>query len=42
MINTKSLDPNKIKVDEKSYESFLVYYIDYVTVKYLDTLKLIM
>ena len=27
MINIKNLDPNKIKVDEKSYENILIHYI---------------
>ena len=37
----KSLDPNKIKTNEKSYENFLIYYGygDYVTVKYLRYVK---
>ena len=33
MINIKSLDPNKIKIDEKLYKNILIYYIGYVTVK---------
>ena len=36
MINTKNLDPNKIKIDEKSYQNTLIYYIGYVTVKDLS------
>ena len=31
MINTKNLDPNNIKIDEKSYKNILIYYIGYVT-----------
>ena len=33
MINIKNLDPNKIKIDEKSYKNILIYYIGYVTLK---------
>ena len=33
MINAKSLDPNKIKIDENSYENILIYHIEYVTVE---------
>ena len=33
MIKMKSLDLNKIKIDEKSYKDILIYYIVYVTVK---------
>ena len=33
MMNIKSLDPNKIKIDKKSYKNILIYYIDYVTIK---------
>ena len=31
MINIKNLDPNKIKIDEKSYKSIFIYYVGYVT-----------
>ena len=27
MINIKNLDPNKIKIDEKSYKNILIYHI---------------
>ena len=30
IINIKNTDPNKIKIDEKSYESIFIYYIEYV------------
>ena len=33
MINIKNLDPNKIKIDEKSNKNFVLYQIGYVTVK---------
>ena len=33
IINIKHLDPNKIKIDEKSYKNILIYYIGYVTIK---------
>ena len=40
MINIKNLDPNKIKIDEKSYIYILIYYIEYVTVKDLSYTKI--
>ena len=40
MINIKNLDPNKIKIDEKSYRYLLIYYIGYVTVKDLSYIKI--
>ena len=36
MFDIKNLDLNKIKIDQKSYKIILVYYIEYVTVKYLS------
>ena len=33
IINIKDLDPNNIKIDEKSYKNILIYYIGYVTIK---------
>ena len=40
MIDIKILDANKIKIDEKSYKSIVIYSIKYVMVKDLrDTLK---
>ena len=39
MINIKNLDPNKIKIDEKSNKYLLIYYIGYVTVKDLSYTK---
>ena len=32
-INIKNVDPNKIKIDEKSYRNILIYHIGYVTIK---------
>ena len=39
MITIKNLDPNKIKIDEKSYKNILIYYIGYVTVNDLSYAK---
>ena len=33
MIYIKNVDPNKVKIDKKSYKNVLIYYIGYVTVK---------
>ena len=33
MNNIKNLDPNKVKVDKKSYKNILIYYIGNVMVK---------
>ena len=33
IINIKYFDPDKIKVDEKSYENIFIYYIGYVMIK---------
>ena len=41
MISLKNLDPNKIKIDEKSYKNILIYSIGYVTVKGRRYVKLI-
>ena len=35
IINIKNFDSNNIKIDEKSYKHFFVYYIGYVTIKEL-------
>ena len=35
MIYIRKLDPNKIKIDEKSYKNMLTYYIRYMTIKNL-------
>ena len=39
MISMKDLDPNKIKIDQKSYKNVLIYYIGYATVKNIDQVK---
>ena len=39
-INIKNLDPNKIKIDEKSYKDILIYYIGYVMIKDLKCIKI--
>ena len=33
IINIKNFDPNKIKIDEKSYKNILNHYIGYMTIK---------
>ena len=38
-INIKNLDPNKIKIDEKSYKNILICRIGYLTVKNLRYIK---
>ena len=40
MINIKSLDPNKIKIGEKSYKNILIYNIGYMTFKGLRYVKI--
>ena len=41
IINIKNFDPNKTKMDEKSYKNILICYIGYVTIKdlYMQKLK---
>ena len=39
MFNIKSLDPNKIKIDEKPNKKILLYQIGYVAVKNLSWIK---
>ena len=34
-INVKILDPNNVKIDEKSYKNILINYIEYVAIKNL-------
>ena len=41
MLNIKNLDPNKIKIDEKSCKSILIYYVAYVTLYSVKPLYLI-
>ena len=33
IIDMRNFDPNNIKIDEKSYNNILIYYIGYVTIK---------
>ena len=40
IINMKNFDPNKIKIDEKSYKNILIYCIGYVTIKDLKYVKI--
>ena len=40
IINIKNFDPNKIKIDEKSYKDILIYCIGYVTIKDSKYLKI--
>ena len=40
IINIRSFDANKIKIDEKSYKNILIYYIGYVTIKELKYVKI--
>ena len=40
IINIKNFDPNKIKIDEKSYNNILIYFIGYVRIKDLKYLKI--
>ena len=39
IINIKNFDPNNIKIDEKSYKKFFIYYIGYVTIKDSECVK---
>ena len=39
-INIKSIDRNKIKIDEKSYKNILICHIGYMTVKNLSRIKI--
>ena len=40
VINIKGFDPNKINIDEKSYENIRVYHIEYVTIKNSKYIKI--
>ena len=33
IVDVKTFDPNKIKIDEKSNKNILIYYIGYATIK---------
>ena len=37
MINVKNLDPNKIKIDEKTKKNVFLYHRGYVTIKDLKS-----
>ena len=39
-MSVNNFDPNNIKIDEKSYKNILIYYIGYVTIKYLKYVKI--
>ena len=41
MMNINNLDPNNIKIDEKSYKNILIYCIGYVTPSSVKPLYLI-
>ena len=41
VINTRNLDPNKIKIDDKSYKNIFVSYIGCVTPNSIKPLKLL-
>ena len=38
-MNIKKFVPNNIKIDRKSYDNILVYYIGYITIKDLKYVK---
>ena len=40
IINIRNLDPNNIKIDEKSYKNIFIYYIGYVTIKDFKSVKI--
>ena len=40
IFNIINFDQNDIKIDEKSYENILIYYIRYLTIKYLKYVKI--
>ena len=40
MINIETFDPNKCKIDKKSYKNIIIYYIGYVTIKNLSYVKI--
>ena len=42
MINIKNLDPDKGKIDEKSYKNIFILHIGYVAVKTLPMQQLIL
>ena len=40
MISIKNFDPNKIKIEQKSYKNILLYYIGYVIAKNISYIKI--
>ena len=40
IINIKNFDPNIVKIDENSKKNFLIYYVEYVTIKDLKYVKI--
>ena len=40
MINIKHFDPNRIKIDNKSYNNIIIYYFGYITTKNLSYVKI--
>ena len=40
IVNIQEIDPNNIKIDEKSYKNIGVYYIAHVTIKDLKCVKI--
>ena len=40
IINIKNFDPNRIKIDKKSYKKTIVYYIGYIPIKNLSYVKI--
>ena len=39
IINIKDFDPNRIKIDKKSCQNIVIYYIGYITIKNLNYVK---
>ena len=40
MINLKDFDSRLLKVDKKNYKHIDIYYIEYITIKKLTTMKI--
>ena len=40
IINIKNFDPNRVKIDKKSYESTIIDYVGYITTKNLRYVKI--
>ena len=40
IINMKNFDPNNIKLNEKSYQRVIIYYIEYIKIKDSKYLKI--